>query len=166
MKLRLDGIETEVQPGQSLLDLVQLLRLDHAMLSQRPLAAKIAGEVFTLNYIPFRKTDDNSDRPSIRRAMAASNGEVKLLHYGDEAGKEAYIRTAQFVIFLAFHQLWPDATVKMNCTVGASVYMQVIGAEDFSVSVLSERVASIVSQDIPLLRRRVPYNGNLIGAYS
>ena len=156
MKLRIDGHEITAARDTTLLDLIRELGLDDPALSKRPLAAKIAGEVFTLNYIPVREKDADSDRTSIRRAMAASGGEVRLLRYQDEAGKEAYIRTAQFVIFLAFRQLWPDAFVKMNCTVGASVYMQVAGAEDFSVRKLKERIKDLICQDIPLLRRRVP----------
>ena len=156
MKLRIDGHEITAARDKTLLDLIRELDLDDAALSSRPLAAKIAGEVFTLNYIPVREKDAGSDRPSIRRAMAASGGEVRLLRYRDEAGKEAYIRTAQFVIFLAFRQLWPKATVKMNCTVGSSVYMQVSGAADFSVGKLKEQIADLVSQDIMLMRRRVP----------
>ena len=156
MKLRIDGKEILAQPEMTLLDLLRQLGLDAPVLSRRPLAAKIAGEVFTLNYVPVRSTDTASDRPSMRRAMAASNGEIKLLRYDDAAGREAYIRTGQFVIFLAMRQLWPKAVVKMNCTVGASVYMQISGAEEFSVSALKERVAALVADDIPLLRRRVP----------
>ena len=155
MKLRIDGNEVTARQGMTLLDLVKELGLDDRSLSNRPLAAKISGEVFTLNYIPVREMENNSERSSIRRAMAASGGEVRLLRYQDEAGKEAYIRTAQFVIFLAFRQLWPNAVVKMNCTVGASVYMQVIGADDFSVGKLKERIKALIDQDIPLLRRRV-----------
>lgn len=155
MKLRIDGTEVVARRGMSLLDLIRELELDDRSLSRRPLAAKIAGEVFTLNYIPLREKEENPDRPSIRRAMAASGGVVKLLRYADAAGREAYIRTGQFVIFLAMRQLWPDATIKMNCTVGASVYMQVSGADGFSVEGLKERVKAIVDADIPLLRRRV-----------
>ena len=155
MKLRIDGIPVEAQQGMTLLELVRTLGLDDAALSRRPLAAKIAGEVFTLNYIPVRVRDEQLDRPSIRRAMAASCGEVKLLRYTDAAGREAYNRTGQFVIYLAMRQLWPSAIVKMNCTVGASVYMQVNGAADFSVERLKNQVAALVHQDIPLLRRRV-----------
>ena len=33
------------------------------------MAAKIAGEVFTLNYIPVREKDAAGERPSMRRAM-------------------------------------------------------------------------------------------------
>ena len=156
MRLRIDGTEVIAQQGMTLLDLIRNIAMDARSLGERPLAAKISGEVFTLNYIPVREKEADSERPSMRRAMAASGGEVRLLRYQDEAGKEAYIRTAQFVIFLAFRQLWPDAVVKMNCTVGASVYMQVVGAEDFSVGKLKARIEELIEQDIPLLRRRVP----------
>ena len=154
MKLRIDGHEITAKPNQSLLELVKELGLDDEKLSRRPLVAKIAGEVFTLNYIPLREKEFDPDRPSMRRAMAASGGEVRLLRYGDTAGKEAYIRTSQFVIFLAMRQLWPQAVTRMNCTIGASVYMQVTGAEDFCAENLKAQVAKIVEEDIPLLRRR------------
>ena len=154
MKLRIDGYEIAAKTGQSLLELIKELGLDSEKLSLRPLAAKIAGEVFTLNYIPLREKEFDPDRPSMRRAMAASGGEVRLLRYGDVSGKEAYIRTSQFVIFLAMRQLWPRAITRMNCTIGTSVYMQVTGAEDFSAEKLKAQVAKIVAEDIPLLRRR------------
>ena len=156
MKLTLDHHCVSVQPGESLLDLIRRNGMDSDQLSDRPIAAKIAGEVFTLNYIPLRQSDVASDRSSIRRAMAASNGEVHLLRYIDPAGRECYIRTAQFVIFLALRQLWPNARAKMNCTLGSSVFIQVSGAPDFSVAVLKQRMRELVDQDIPLIRRRVP----------
>ena len=155
MYLTIDGREILPKPGQSLRELVEALGLTGGNLKERPLAAKLAGEVFTLNYIPVRLKDTDADRPSIRRAMAASNGVVKLLRYGDAAGKECYIRTARFVICLAIRQLWHSAEVKMNCTLGASVYFQVCGAEDFSVARLKEQVRALIGQDIPLIRRRV-----------
>ena len=156
MYLQIDGHSIQATPEQSLLDLVRILELDHISLKERPLAAKIAGEVFTLNYIPVREKDGVGERPSIRRAMAASNGEIRLLRYRDEAGKELYIRTAQFVMFLALRQLWPQATAKVSCTLGSSVYIQVSGAEDFSAAALKERVRQLVGQKISLHRRRVP----------
>ena len=156
MYLQIDGHSIQAKPGQSLLDLVRILERDRISLKERPLAAKIAGEVFTLNYIPVREKDITGERPSIRRAMAASNGEVRLLHYGKEAGKEVYIRTAQFAIFLALRQLWPQAAAKVSCTLGSSVYIQVSGTASFSASALKERVQMLVYQRIPLHRRRVP----------
>ena len=155
MKLKLDSHTVLAKPGQSLLELIRQEGLDEQRLSDRPIAAQIAGEVFTLNYIPVRQKDMDSERPSIRRAMAASNGEVHLLCTSDPAGRECYIRTAQFVIFLALRQLWPKARVKMNCTLGSSVFIQVIGTEAFSVAALKEKIQWLVEQDIPLIRRRV-----------
>ena len=156
MYLTIDGKSVQARADQSLLELVTFLGLEGKSLSERPLAAKIAGEVFTLNYIPRRQKDGTVERPSMRRAMEASKGEVRLLRYGDSAGKECYIRTAQFMIFLALRQLWPEARAKMNCTLGSSVYIQVLGTPDFSASALKEKVTALAAEDIPLIRRRVP----------
>ena len=155
MELIIDGQKISAKPGQTLLQLVNQLGFVTGKLSEDPLAAKIAGEVFTLNYIPVRERDTDPDRPSIRRAMAASNGVVHLLRYADPTGKDAYIRTAQFVIFLALRQLWPCAEAKMNHTVGAGLYISVSAAENFCVEKLKRQIQEIVSQDIPLLRHRI-----------
>lgn len=156
MILTIDGRSVETAPGRSLNDLVKELDLMGDTFARRPLAAKIGGEVFTLNYIPLREKDAFQESPSMRRAMAASGGEVRLLRYGDSAGKNCYIRSGQFVIFLAMRQLWPGARTKMSCTLGSSVYFSVSGGEDFSVSRLKGQVEALVRQDIPLIRRRVP----------
>ena len=155
MQLNIDGKTIQAEPEQSLEALVAKLGLDAPKLSQRPLAARIAGEVFTLNYIPLREKDGEGDRPSMRRAMAASGGNIKLLRYGDSAGKEVYIRTAQFLMFLAFQQLWPKARAVVGCTLGSSVYVTVEGAENFSAERLKKHIQELVARDIPLLRRRV-----------
>ena len=109
MKLNIDKHTIEAQPGQSLRELITALGLERAELSARPLAAKIAGEVFTLNYIPVRQKEMEGERQSMRRAMAASNGQVHLLRYTDSAGRDVYKRTFQFVVLLALRQLWPKA---------------------------------------------------------
>ena len=154
MNLTIDGRSVTARPGQSLLDMVREMGLPEGRLSTDPLAAKIAGEVFTLNYVPLREKDVLPERESMRKAMAASGGRVHLLRYSDPSGKDAYTRTAQFVLFLALWQLWPGAQAKMSCTVGAGLYIKVTGAEDFSAHRLKERVAAIVAEDIPLLRHR------------
>lgn len=153
MLLRIDGHEIRPQPGQRLLDLVRLAGLDAPVFSKRPIAAKIAGDVFNLQYIPVRETPE--DTPTVRRAMAASGGEIRLLTVSDPTGREVYNRTAQFVIFLALRRLWPQARCKMNCTLGEALYIEVDGAESFDADRLREEISSIVQADIPLLRRRV-----------
>ena len=155
MELYIDGLQCTPRPGQTLLELIRENGQDVGYLSGRPLAAKIAGEVFNLNYIPIRIADVCQDRMSIRRAMAASGGKVQLLRYSDPSGKDVYARTAQFVLFLAMWQLWPEARAKMNCTVGPALFVEVFRANDFSVSKLKEKVAELVEMDIPLRRRRI-----------
>ena len=154
MKLIIDHHEIEAKPGQTLLELVRALGLDTDRLSTRPLAAKIAGETFTLNYVPVRLKEGLDPTNPQRRAMAASGGQVKLLHYSDNTGRDAYTRTVQFVLFLALRQLYPGVTAKMNCTVGQGLYIQVM-SEDFDAALLKERVAQLIDEDIPLIRKRI-----------
>lgn len=156
MKLIIDGYSATAKPGQSLLDIVEELGLIEGKLSSDPIAAKIAGEVFTLNYVPVRQKDVVPDRESTRRAMAASGGVVRLLRYKDPTGQEVYTRTAQFVLFLALGQLYPNAKAKMSFTLGSGLYVKIAGADDFSAERLKARVSEIVSANIPLVRRRIP----------
>ncbi len=155
MKLTIDGRPVTAYTNQSLYDIVHGMGLFYGKLSTDPLAALIAGRVFTLNYIPERDKEVSGERGSIRRAMAASDGNIKLLRYTDPAGRDAYVRTAQFVLFLALRRLWPAARAKMTCTVGAGLYIKVTGAPDFSADALREEVERIVAENIPLRRRRI-----------
>ncbi|MBE6548338.1 MAG: nucleoside kinase, partial [Ruminococcaceae bacterium] len=78
-----------------------------------------------------------------------------VLRYSDPLGRDAYRRTAQFVLFLALRRLWPDAHAKMNCTVGSGLYVKVINAPDFSADALKEEVWKIVAEAITPRRRRI-----------
>lgn len=158
MELLINGKVCVPKADQSLLELIQEIGLDSPLLSQRPLAAKIAGEVFSLNYIPIRRKDANQDRISIRRAMAASQGKIQLLYYDDPVGRDVYIRTAQFVLFMALHRLVPKARAKINCTVGNTLFIEVTGAENFSVESLKNEIQKLQHQNLSLIRRRVSTN--------
>ncbi len=155
MTLTIDGKQVTAQPGQSLLDIIKSLGLEGSRMGDMPIAAKIAGEVFNLNYIPVRAADGHRDRPSIRRAMAASGGNIQLLRITDPAGRDVYDRTAQFVIFLALHQVFPAVKAKMGCTVGPALFVEVTGDDGFTAERLRKQVISIVEQNIPLLRHRI-----------
>ena len=156
MKLTIDNKTCEALPGESLYDIVKRLGFVNGRLSNDPIAAKISGRVFTLGYVPVREKDLQPERKTIRTAMSASGGIVKLLRYSDPQGREAYMRTAQFVIFLAIESLWPEAGAKMSCTVGTGVYFKVTGADDFSVDKLKAKIDEIVKADLPLVRKKIP----------
>lgn len=155
MELFIDGKTIIAQAGESLLMLLQKLGLDSEEMTKRPIAAKIAGEVFNLNYIPVRSKQADHERVSIRRAMAASKGKVQLLRYSDPIGRDVYTRTAQAVVFMALQRLYPCARAKMNCTLGSALYIEVRNAPEFDANSLKQCVHSIVEEDIPLLRQRV-----------
>ena len=155
MELKIDGRPVSAEPNETLLQIVERLGLRTQKLSTDPIVAKIAGRIFTLNYIPVRQKDVESELKSVREAIAASKGNIRLLRYTDAAGAAAYTRTAQFIIFLAISQLWPNARTKMSCNVGTGLYFKVTGAEDFTADVLKKRVAEIVKEDIPLIRKRI-----------
>ncbi len=156
MTLTINGYKVTPKPDQTLFDMVMELGMIKGRLSTDPIAAKIAGRVFTLNYIPMRTKDLTPERGSIRKAMAVSGGIVQLLYYRDAAGREAYTRTAQFAMFLAIRRLWPEANSQMNCTIGTGLYIKVSGAESFSAERLKLEVKHIVEENIPLYRRRIP----------
>lgn len=156
MQLIIDGTAVQAQMGESLRDIIVRSRMDSDELQNRPLAAKIAGEVFTLNYIPVRQSDSAPERSSIRRAMAASKGEIHLLRYFEGSGKKVYTRTACFLVFLAIRKLWPDGTAKISCTMGNSVYISVNNCQEFSVDALKSQMQREIQENFPLIRRRLP----------
>ena len=155
MKLIMDNKPYEALPGESLYDIAKKLGFVNGQLSNDPIAAKISGRVFTLNYVPVREKDVQPERKTIRTAMSASDGVIKLLRYSDPQGREAYMRTAQFIIFLAIETLWPKSEAKMSCTVGSGVYFKVTGC-DFSVDKLKEKIDEIIRDDLTLTRRKIP----------
>lgn len=157
MKLIIDNKEYVAKPGQSLYDIVNEWGLVKGKLSTDPISAKMAGRVFTLNYVPLREKDVAPERTSIRKAVSASGGVVRLLKYSDPEGRETYMRTVQFVTFLAIERLWPNAEAKMNFTVGdAGVYIKMQNCPDFSVEKLKGEVEKIVDEDIILKRTTIP----------
>ena len=155
MQLTINGYAVQAGPGQSLRELIQVLNMDSPSLKERPLAAKIAGEVFTLNYIPVRTSSEEQDSTTMRRAIAASNGEIHLLRYSDGPGKKVYTRTACFLLFLAIRALWPGAVSKISCTLGNSVFLSVENEGGINVTALKQKMDEYIREDFPIIRKRI-----------
>ena len=111
MQLYIDNIPVEAQAGESLLSMVRRLGLDTDSLATRPLAARMAGDTFTLSYVPLRAGYGEGLSRAGRRAVRAAKGQIALVRYDDERGQRVYERTLQFVFLLAVRNLFPDARV-------------------------------------------------------
>ena len=155
MNLIIEGHSITPRPDTSLFTMVQELGLFSGKLSSDPIVAKIAGRVFTLNYVPVRSKDLAPERGSIRKAMAASDGTVELIRYDSPIGRDAYTRTAQFVMFYSLYRLWPRAKAQMACTIGASLYVKVTNCPEFDVEKFKEEVQKTANENFPLHRRRI-----------
>ena len=160
MLLTIDGISTEIRAGERLLDIVRRLNLDSADLKTRPLAANIAGETFTLNFVPLKEEPDaaSNQRVTLRRAMRASNGVVTLLHYDNARGNRVYERTMLFVFLLAMRKLYPNTRVRINYAVGAGLFASVgenMRLSQQDIDRIKHAMREIVSADLTLERKRV-----------
>ena len=159
MQLIIDGIPTEVNAGERLLDIVRRLGLDSTDLKTRPLAANIAGETFTLNYVPLREEQASANqRVTLRRAMRAGNGTVSLLRYDSARGNRVYERTMLFVFLLAMRELYPKTRVRINYAVGAGLFASVgegMRLSQQDVDRIKKAMHEIVKADLTLERKRV-----------
>ncbi len=159
MQLNIEGHPIDAACGESLLALVRRLGLDTDDLRTRPLAATIAGETFTLNYVPVREKDVKpSQRVTLRRAMRASDGKVALLRYCSARGNRIYERTMLFVFLLAMRDLFPKLHVHVNYAVGAGLYINVGRETPLSqeeIDRIKAKMRQIVKADFKLERKRV-----------
>ena len=159
MQLTIDGISTEVNAGESLLAVVRRLGLDSTDLKTRPLAANIAGETFTLNYVPLREEQTSTNqRVTLRRAMRAANGVVSLLRYDSARGNRVYERTMLFVFLLAMRELYPKTRVRINYAVGAGLFASVgenMRLSQQDIDRIKKAMREIVAADLTLERKRV-----------
>lgn len=157
MELKIDGRPVDAQPGETLLTLVRRLGLDTGELPTRPLAARMAGETFTLNYVPVRETAGGTRLPA-RRAVRMSHGEIALVRYDSNRGKRVYERSLLFVFLLAVRTLFPEVRVHVDYVVGEAVFATVqkqpaLTAAD--VDALRDECRRIVAADYPLVRQRM-----------
>ncbi len=142
MKLDIDGKVFETQERQSILVALKVLGYESDSLRDRPLAAKIGGEIFSLQYAP--KTDCS----------------IHLLRYHEDLGRRVYERTLEFTMILCIRRLFPKAKVRVRYSLGPGLYMSVEnGAEVFNESCvlqLEGEMRRLVRQALPLERKRIP----------
>ena len=160
MQIFIDNVPVEAQTGESLLTIVRRLGLDTVDLRQRPLAADLGGEVFTLNYVPCREQDKLPAAVGYRerRGIRRSKGRISLIRYGENRGQRVYERTLLFVFLLAVRELFPEAHVRVNYAIGAGLYITLAKETPLvraEVDALRRKCREIVAADYVLERKRV-----------
>ncbi len=140
MKINLDGRETDFAPGTPILEMIEREGMCGCDLTNRPIAARIGGEVFNLAYTPMHEAD------------------VDLLYYAEEEGVKVYERTLQFVLIMCMRRLFPDARVFVRYSLGEGVYMTVTKQPAFSegdLEMLKAEMHRVTEADYKLLRKRM-----------
>ena len=140
MKINLEGRETDFAPGTPILEMIEREGLFGRDLTNRPIAARIGGEVFNLAYTPMHEAD------------------IDLLYYAEEEGVKVYERTLQFVLIMCMRKLFPEARVFVRYSLGEGVYMTVSKEPAFSeedMERLKAEMRSVINADYKLLRKRM-----------
>ena len=158
MIIEIEGHKIDIQEGETLQSAIRRLGLDSDSLRTRPLAARFAGETFTLGYRPVRRDSEERELRSMRWAVKASNGKIGLIRYEDSRGKAVYERTLLFVFLLAVRNLFPEAHAHVDYAVAEGLYITVtkdpaITEED--AEALRKECRRIVNEDYPLKRIRM-----------
>ncbi|MBQ2770111.1 MAG: nucleoside kinase [Clostridia bacterium] len=159
MELCIQGHPFTVLPGESLGHVIGRLGLDAPALSERPLAARLAGETLQLHFVPLESAEGTPrPAPILEQALAAGCGELSLVYYKSFWGRRIYERTLLFVFLLAMHRCFPGAKTRIDYAVGAGLFARVekepaLTSRD--AEIIKAEMEAIVSEDLPLVRRRL-----------
>ncbi len=152
MLLKLDGVEIDARADEPLLTLIERAGLNAAALKDRPLAAQIGGEVFSLHFAPVREKDG---REALRRRAALCGGDVKLLRIGDARGWRLYRRTLLFILLCAARRLFPGARAQVQHTLSNGLFITLEKSPALSeadVRALYTECEKLIAADLPLKR--------------
>lgn len=140
MNMILEKRPVRMEQGQTIMDMASGLGLMGESLRDRPLAARIGGEIFSLSYKPMYET------------------EIELIRFNDEEGVRVYERTLQFVLIMCMRKLFPGTRVFVRYSLGKGLYMTVDKEPEFTeedMLKLKEEMARVTALDLPLTRKRI-----------
>ena len=135
MKLVLDGIAGEFDPGVTVGEVVRALQPEKA---SQVMACFRRGDVLELNH-PVQEP-----------------GEMISITYQHEEGRRIYERSLRFVLLLAARRRFPDYILRNEHSIGQGVYMEMEGhrLSAADVSCLEGLMRDIIQEDLPLTRER------------
>ncbi len=140
MDIRINGSPCSLTPGETILVLLKKNGMAGTSLKDRPLAARIGGEIFNLAYTPMHEAD------------------IDLIYYTDEEGKRVYERTLQFVLIMCVRKLFGKARVFVRYSLGKGVYITIDKEPAYSEAdnkLLFEEMRRVTALDLKLVRKRM-----------
>ncbi|MBQ1893652.1 MAG: nucleoside kinase [Clostridia bacterium] len=140
MDIRINGSPCSLTPGETILELLKKNGMAGASLKDRPLAARIGGEIFNLAYTPMHEAD------------------IDLIYYTDEEGKRVYERTLQFVLIMCVRKLFGKARVFVRYSLGKGLYITIDKEPAYSEAdnkLLYEEMRRVTALDLKLVRKRM-----------
>ena len=156
MQLFLDGQPVEAHAGESLLTLCKRLSLCSKPLSELPLAARMAGETFSLNFIPLRADGAGNEAP--RRAVRLCKGQISLLRYGGDRGFRVYERSLLFLYICAVRRVFPGVRIHVDYALGPTLHTSLLRdapLTDADIRAIEAEMRALVSKNLPLIRTRL-----------
>ena len=132
------GATIEVEMGTSLLELANMVNAEG---QRRPLAAFVNNKLKELNYRIY------------------TPAKVEFFDLTNLAGFRVYQRSLIFIMQAVVSKLYPSQKFHARHAIGDSIYCEVEGKTEFSAEecqALYDAAQSIVKQDIPITREKLP----------
>ena len=132
------GATIEVEMGTSLLELANMVNAEG---QRRPLAAFVNNKLKELNYRIY------------------TPAKVEFFDLTNLAGFRVYQRSLIFIMQAVVSKLYPSQKFHARHAIGDSIYCEVEGKTEFSAEecqALYDAAQSIVEQDIPITREKLP----------
>ena len=132
------GTTIEVEMGTSLLELANMVNAEG---QRRPLAAFVNNKLKELNYRIY------------------TPAKVEFFDLTNLAGFRVYQRSLIFIMQAVVSKLYPSQKFHARHAIGDSIYCEVEGKTEFSTEecqALYDAAQSIVEQDIPITREKLP----------
>ncbi len=138
-KVNLAGMEIGVEEDCSVIDLIKKYEQGDI---DKIIACKVNNEIKTLNY----RINDDSD--------------IKYINTQSSEGMRIYVRGLTLIMVKAFEDLYPNAKVKVNYSLGEALYCEVedLDVIDEVVVAVRNRMKEIIEEDLPIERKVLARN--------
>lgn len=139
MLITVDGKTVTLETGGTVSEAIRLAGLNADTAGERPLAARIGGEIFNLNY-------------TLKRDC-----ELNLLRFADEEGRRVYERTLQFVFISAVRKCLPDAEMLFKYSAGQGIFITIKKEkplDETDIEAVSDEMKAITEADLTFCRQR------------